>query len=81
MFTTIQRPQRIMFLEWLLNGKKSADAYDLVYDLKEMYGVEYNVYSMIYDIEKNKTKLYYNPEMEKIYSSKDYFFEELEDVL
>ena len=81
MFTTIQRPQRIMFLEWLLNGKKSVDAYDLVYDLKEVYGVEYNVYSMIYDIEKNKTKLYYNPEMEKIYSSKDYFFEELEDVL
>lgn len=81
MFTTIQKPQRIMFLEWLLNGKKSVDAYDLVYDLKEVYGVEYNVYSMIYDIEKNKTKLYYNPEMEKIYSSKDYFFEELEDVL
>ena len=81
LYTTIQKPQRIMFLEWLLKGKKSVDAFDLIYDLKELYDIEYNIYSITYDLDKNKTKLYYNEEMEKIYSNKEYFFEELEDVL
>lgn len=70
-----------MFLEWLMRNRKSVDAFDLIYDLKEMYGIEYSIYSILYDLEKNKTKLYYNPEMEKLYSDKEFFFEELEDVL
>ncbi len=81
LYTIIQKPQRILFLEWLLKGKKSVDAFDLIYDLKELYGIEYNIYSIIYDLGKYKTDLYYNPDMEKLYSNKEFFFEELEDVL
>lgn len=81
LFSSKQKPQRIMFLEWLMRNQKSVDAFDLIYDLKEMYGIEYSIYSILYDLEKNKTKLYYNPEMEKLYSDKEFFFKELEDVL
>lgn len=81
LYTTIQKPQRIMFLEWLLKGKKSVDAFDLIYDLKELYGIEYSIYSILYDLDKNETKLYYNQEMEKIYSNKEFFFEELEGII
>ena len=81
LFSTKEKTQRINYLEWLMKDKKSVDAYDLIYDLKEIYGIEYNIYSITYDIDKNSTKLYYNPEMEKIYSDKKFFFEELEGVL
>lgn len=81
LFTTIKKPERIMFLEWLLKDEKSVDAYDLVYDLKELYDVEYNISSILYDLSKSDTDLYYNSEMEKIYSNKEYFFEEVEEYL
>lgn len=81
LFTSDKKTQRILFLEWLLSNKKSENAYDLSYNLKECFKVDYPVSSMLYDIEHNNTKLYYNTEMEKVYSSKEYFFEELEGVL
>lgn len=81
LFTTIKKPERIMFLEWLLKDEKSVDAYDLVYDLKELYEVEYNISAILYDLSKSDTDLYYNSEMEKIYSKKEYFFEEVEEYL
>ena len=70
-------PSRIEFLTYLVGSNKSVNAFDLIQAIKDTYGVEYSIYSIIYDIDKNRTKLYYNNETEKIYSDKEYFYEEI----
>ena len=70
-------PSRIKFLTYLVGSNKSVNAFDLIQAIKDTYGVEYSIYSIIYDIDKNSTMLYYNNETEKIYSDKEYFYEEI----
>ena len=78
MFTAqVVNPTRIKFLTYLVGSNKSVNAFDLIQAIKETYGVEYSIYSIIYDIDKNRTKLYYNNETEKIYSDKEFFYAEI----
>lgn len=77
LFTKDSLKSRIDFLENLLGDNKSVNAFDLIVAIKEKYDVDYQIYSIIYDIDKNNTKLYYNPETEKVYSDKEYFYEEI----
>ena len=78
MFTAqVANPTRLKFLTYLVGANKSVNAFDLIQAIKDTYGVEYTIYSIIYDIDKGRTKLYYNNETEKIYSDKEFFYEEI----
>ncbi len=73
----VSKATRLKFLKYLIGKNKSVNAFDLIQAIKDTYGVEYTIYSIIYDIDKGKTKLYYNNETEKIYSDKEFFYEEI----
>lgn len=77
LFTKDETPTRLAFLTMLMEPYKSTNVFDLIVQIKDKYDVDYNIYSIIYDIDKGKTKLYYNSETEKLYSDKEYFYEEI----
>lgn len=79
LFTLSRKNERVDFLAWRMSNFKSVDIYDFCYEIKEEFGIEYQEKFIIYDIEKNTTDLYYNKDMDKIYSKKDYFFDELRE--
>ena len=79
LFTLNGKNEKISFLIWMMRDIKSIDIYDLCSKIKDEFGIDYLEKSIIYDIGKSKTNLYYNNEMEKIYSKKEYFLEELKE--
>lgn len=77
LFTFKKSKDRFSFLLYMIGSKDSIDAFDMIYNIKETYGVEYNIYSILYDINKSGSDLYYNEETEKIYKNKDVFYKEI----
>lgn len=77
LFTENTDNYRFNFLKSLIKDNKSTDAYELIYNIKEQFGIDYSIYSIIYDIKKSGSSFYYNEETEKIYLDKKYFYEEI----
>ncbi|WP_029066719.1 hypothetical protein [Lachnobacterium bovis] len=63
------------FLKYVMKERKSIDIYELVNYLEEKYGLIYMKDKVIQFIKP--TSVYYDSIMEKVYLTKEYYYEEI----
>ena len=78
-YSSKNKIHRVQVIKSIIKEREIIHIYDLHDYLLNDFGIDYNIKSIIYDIEN--TSYYYSNDTETIYLSKDTFYKEVENYV